>query len=670
MSTRLVVPALAVGLLLAPAPLAQADDVDRVWATFTADGAWDRVDKDATGAPPPPSDSGDGWSGGPFNESCFNATIIPGGVVNYAPSLLNTVGAGPDACEVSASCASGGSTNSVWYSYTPEQDGFVEIDTFGTNYDTVLTVFDGCSQFIGGLFCVYPEELACSDDYFFGTTSFVTLSVSAGETYRIRVADDTTALGGGLLDFHLRYAPSNQLCSSATDILGETHAPPLLSTHNADPEPCEAEESCEFNGVGVSNSVWYRYVPPCDGFVSINTNGSDYDTVLSVFDGCGVFNGVDNPCGVPMELACDDDAGVGTASQLLDVPVSGGQELFIKVSDYNTTQGGGWLDFHFAFSAASPPLADIASPADFGCLCGVDPVSGTADVGGAGGLSGWVLDYTSSASDTWTELMSSDVPVVAGQLAAWDTTGLAQGHYLLRLTVTNACGATASDTEVVFVDRQLDVAEIHGPLTGALIGGTACIEGSARDVCFAGYSVDVAPSGSGSFTPVGGSPFSSQVTTNPLVPGGWDTSSLADGLYDLRLRVTDQCGTVGEVVERVEIDNTEPVAEISSPRPCLVSAGVVSFRGTASDANLSHWQLQITGGAFDGWSILAQGEESVVDGLLGSVDLGALPKCAYTVRLLVWDGTDVDCGHTRFSEALVSISNQAAVIGEPHPVGL
>jgi hypothetical protein len=127
--------------------------------------------------------------------------------------------------------------------------------------------------------------------------------------------------------------------------------PPLYSTVNATTELCDADESCEFNGVGVSNSVWYRFISLEDGFITVDTNGSSYDTVLSIFDGCPVFVAVDSPCLEPTEVACDDDSGIGLDSQITDFFVQGGVEYFIKVADYNLSDGGGMLDFNLQFTA-------------------------------------------------------------------------------------------------------------------------------------------------------------------------------------------------------------------------------------------------------------------------------------------------------------------------------
>ena len=52
-----------------------------------------------------------------------------------------------------------------------------------------------------------------------------------------------------------------------------------------------------------TDSVWYSYTATADSLLMVNTNTSQYDTVLGIFTGAGFV------------LACDDDSGTGTASQ-------------------------------------------------------------------------------------------------------------------------------------------------------------------------------------------------------------------------------------------------------------------------------------------------------------------------------------------------------------------
>ncbi|MDX1613597.1 MAG: hypothetical protein R3300_04755 [Candidatus Promineifilaceae bacterium] len=68
----------------------------------------------------------------------------------------------------------------VWYQFTPEQSGLVMITTLGSNYDTVLSVHRGT--------CGSLQQLRCNDDWNFLTSS-VELTVFAGDTYYVQVAD-------------------------------------------------------------------------------------------------------------------------------------------------------------------------------------------------------------------------------------------------------------------------------------------------------------------------------------------------------------------------------------------------------------------------------------------------------------------------------------------------
>jgi hypothetical protein len=311
----------------------------------------------------------------PPNDECSSATIIPGDTAIYNPPLLDTTGAGVEGCSAEEACEVGsvGVSNTVWYEYIPDHSGTIRIDTFGSDYNTVLAVFEYC----GGSppICASPDQLACNDDFPFGTTSQVILDVIAGENYIIKVGDYNTFDGGGLLNFNLRWIPPNDLCDDATLITIPNFAPPPFNTQSAETETCEALETCEVNNVGVSNTVWYEYLACSDGTIDINTNGSSYDTVLSIFDKCGFFLGVDFPCNFgepfPVELECDDDSGIGLNSLIADFPVVGGESYFIKVADYDINNDGGLLDFNLTFSplcAGDVTCDDVVGPADLSQL--------------------------------------------------------------------------------------------------------------------------------------------------------------------------------------------------------------------------------------------------------------------------------------------------------------
>jgi len=76
-----------------------------------------------------------------------------------------------------SSCAYNTDTLDVWHNYTPIVSGEVTITTEGSDFDTTLAIFDAC----GG------TELDCNDDMR-GVTSQIVFSLTAGQTYQIRVS--------------------------------------------------------------------------------------------------------------------------------------------------------------------------------------------------------------------------------------------------------------------------------------------------------------------------------------------------------------------------------------------------------------------------------------------------------------------------------------------------
>jgi N-acetylneuraminic acid mutarotase len=68
----------------------------------------------------------------------------------------------------------------AWYRFTVPRNGQITISTFGSNYDTVLAVYQGT--------CDQLQTLACNDDHNM-LTSKVTLNVRRDQVYYIEVAD-------------------------------------------------------------------------------------------------------------------------------------------------------------------------------------------------------------------------------------------------------------------------------------------------------------------------------------------------------------------------------------------------------------------------------------------------------------------------------------------------
>ncbi len=88
-------------------------------------------------------------------------------------------------------------------------------------------------------------------------------------------------------------------------------------------------------------TVWYRFVAPTDGTLSVNTFGSGYDTVLAVWTGAR---------GNLSNVVCNDDA-AGVLQSEVTVQVLGGTTYFVEISGYSSSSVGS-LNLSAAFTHA------------------------------------------------------------------------------------------------------------------------------------------------------------------------------------------------------------------------------------------------------------------------------------------------------------------------------
>jgi hypothetical protein len=115
-----------------------------------------------------------------------------------------------------------------------------------------------------------------------------------------------------------------------------------------------------------------------------------------------------------------------------------------------------------------------------------------------------------------------------------------------------------------FVDFDPDVA-ITWPEPGGYIGGQVEIRGNARSGDFRNYRIEFGPGLEPSSWTQIGPEHGNQVENGVLE--FLDTTTLAEGLYTLRLSVQQGDGSVRQWNTQVTIDNTPPSVVISYPRP-------------------------------------------------------------------------------------------------------
>ena len=122
----------------------------------------------------------------PSNDAC-TAAVVVGSVPFTDTRSVSGATAAVDDPDFECAEHNVGGLPSVWYRYTAPAAISLQIDTFGSDFDTVLAVH-------GGACGAYTGPLACNDDdydrNFFDEQSRFIVTLAAGETVFIEVLDD------------------------------------------------------------------------------------------------------------------------------------------------------------------------------------------------------------------------------------------------------------------------------------------------------------------------------------------------------------------------------------------------------------------------------------------------------------------------------------------------
>ncbi len=189
-----------------------------------------------------------------------------------------------------------------------------------------------------------------------------------------------------------------------------------------------------------------------------------------------------------------------------------------------------------------------------------DPESGVATV---------TYQHSPAGLNTWTANASS-----------WNTTGVADGLYDLRVAVTSNAGTTTNSALVANrrVDNTAPSASMDDP--GSPLSGIVPLTSTASDV--SGSGLDTATfqysyQGTGPWTTIG---------TDSSAPFGldWDTNAGLDGRYNLRVIVTDVAGnsTTSSTVTNRKVQNLPPFIDITSPGNYINAASPSPFTITVT----------------------------------------------------------------------------------------
>ncbi|HSR68413.1 MAG TPA: hypothetical protein VLU25_10760 [Acidobacteriota bacterium] len=281
----------------------------------------------------------------PANDDCSQAVPVPLSQLPFR-DVRKTRAATLEMGEENAECGFDADTRSVWYRLENDtaDDLLVDADTALSDFFTVLQVFDGS--------CSNPQiDLeACGFGGFSIAGSLVRFTVAPGTSRLLRVADSFVGTGGDLVfsvrEVELAPPPANDACPQAVVI----DSLPFFDSRDVSGALTETSEpniDCIF-GAGDS-TVWYSYLHDQPGRrqLLLSTAGSDYDTVIQVYEGsCDSL--------MVSDEVCDDDDGPGLTSMVSFTAIPG-VRYFIKIAAFSGSAGNLQLTLE---PAPGPPPND------------------------------------------------------------------------------------------------------------------------------------------------------------------------------------------------------------------------------------------------------------------------------------------------------------------------
>lgn len=349
---------------------------------------------------------------GPLNDAFANRIAILG-----IPSGISgtNVDATKETGEPKHAGVDGG--RSVWWSWTAPASGSVVITAAGDTFEPTLAVYTGASV-------TTLTEVGGDNGQLISTAPrarTVMFKATKDISYAIAVDAQSGATGKIVVQALSQDGarPSNDDFSGRFLLSGGS-ATAFGSTLNASGETGEPSHA----GSSPKSSIWWTWIAPANGLVTLSTAGSNFDTVLAVYSGTAV--------NALTRITSNDDETSNSLSSKVQFLATNGTTYQIAVDGFLVAEGGGRdVQLNLAQSGPNPgndAFADRIFLQGFGSITSGSNVGATSETGepqhfnNANGNSVW-WSWTAPASgsatiDTTGSSYDTIVAVYTGNLVA------------------------------------------------------------------------------------------------------------------------------------------------------------------------------------------------------------------------------------------------------------
>ncbi len=391
--------------------------------------------------------------------------------------------------------------HAVWFQVTPAINGLLTFNSChpSTSFDTVIQPWKSSGD------CEFPVRLdeLCTDDTetaacdngcsFFGGT--VTIPVSAGETYLFEVA----AYNDNASACDLCLGVNVTLCA------GDTTAPVADLT-------APASFSCGCDNIQITGTA----DDPDDGFGKYTleyrpVNGEAWTLIGE--STAPVIGGV---------LGNWNAAGLAQGY------------YFLRLTAVNAC-GKAVTDVQVIWRDGGFDTVAMGSPAHGSVYGGTVCFDGTAWDNLC--FDHYTLGYRPAGGGGFSPIGDGvfNGSVINNPLSAWDSTGVPDGDYEVKLAGQTTCGNTSELVHTIVVDNTPPTVNIANPLNCAYVEGIVQIVGTVTDANLNGWTLQVAGGNIAGWQTL--SSGTANVFGSPLA--NWDTSTLPACAYVLRLIASD-----------------------------------------------------------------------------------------------------------------------------------
>ena len=266
------------------------------------------------------------------------------------------------------------------------------------------------------------------------------------------------------------------------------------------------------------------------------------------------------------------------------------------------------------------PVVSISRPESYQCLDASVEIKGTtADEN--------LEQYSITISD-----QSGPRVVAAGTQERNDYTfavvgDLPEGDYTLSAQVIDAAGNATSENRSFKVDRTPPEVFLASPGQAEVYGGqkdTVNVAGVVLDENATVYSLKFGPGDSpGEWMELS----AGDVSADGEIAYAWGVGpggTVADGTYTILLSGSDCVGTERQSTGRIEVDNTPPLLEVTTPGNGSYVTVPTEIHGTVSDLHLVRYTVEVSTGdcsSASRWWKIGESSTSVQNGILARLQL-------------------------------------------------